>query len=56
MKAYNIQEMLWNFMMKQCVIKIAINPLTREIKTIMLFQITLPICLIYLNRINLTKL
>jgi hypothetical protein len=36
-------------------INIAINP--RKIKTIMLFQITLPICLIFiLNRINLTKL
>jgi hypothetical protein len=37
-------------------INIAIN-LLEKIKTIMLFQITLPICLIFiLNRINLTKL
>jgi hypothetical protein len=37
-------------------INIAINLLEKK-KTIMLFQITLPICLIFiLNRINLTKL
>jgi hypothetical protein len=59
--AYNI-EIRECFMQKLVMIKamnqinIAIN-LLRKIKTIMLFQITLPICLIFiLNRINLTKL